>query len=91
MPDFIAGALAMGYWLAGLIFLKSWVRTSDRLFAAFAAAFWILAVVRCGLVLTGDMVEHTHYWYGLRLMAYLLILLAIADKNRPARSGTSLG
>ncbi len=83
MAQFIAGALAMGYWLVGLIFLRSWVRTHDRLLAAFAAAFWILALVRLGLMLTGDMVEHKPYLYSFRLAAYVLILLAIVDKNRP--------
>lgn len=89
MAQFIAGALAMGYWVAGLIFLKSWLRTRDRLFAAFAAAFWLLAVVRLALVLTSDMVEHTPYLYGVRLLAYLLILAAIVDKNRPRRHPTA--
>jgi hypothetical protein len=83
MSQFIAGALAMGYWVVGLIFLRSWVRTHDRLFAAFAAAFWSLAAVRLGLVLSHDAVEHTPYLYGFRLLAYLLILAAIIDKNRP--------
>jgi hypothetical protein len=83
MSQFIAGALAMGYWVAGLIFLRSWFRTRDRLFAAFAAAFWILAIVRLTLVLTSDMVEHTPYLYVFRLIAYLIILAAIIDKNRP--------
>jgi hypothetical protein len=89
MAQFISGALAMGYWTVGLIFFKSWFRTRDRLFAAFAAAFWLLAVVRLSLVVLSDMVEHTPYLYGVRLLAYLLILAAIVDKNRPRRNPIS--
>ncbi|MGE3809478.1 MAG: DUF5985 family protein [Gemmataceae bacterium] len=74
----------MGYWVAGLIFLRTWFRTGDRLFVAFAAAFWTLAVIRLALVAT-DVGEHTPYLYGFRLVAYLLILAAIIDKNRPGR------
>jgi hypothetical protein len=40
----IAGALAMGFLIAGLFFLKFWRRTGDGLFLAFAAAFGLLAV-----------------------------------------------
>jgi hypothetical protein len=89
MSLFIGGALAMGYWVAGLIFLRSWVRTRDRLLAAFAIAFWMLALVRISLMLTHETVEHKPYIYGFRLMAYVIILLAIVDKNRPARQTSS--
>jgi len=40
----IAGALAMGFLIAGLFFLKFWRRTRDGLFLAFSAAFGLLAV-----------------------------------------------
>ena len=39
------------------------------------------------LVLASDMSEHKHFLYGFRLLAYLLILAAIVDKNRPRRQG----
>lgn len=81
MAQFISGALSMGYFVAGLIFLRAWVRRRDRLFAAFAGAFWIMSLVRFGLVLTAESTEHQPKLYAFRLLAYLLILGAIVDKN----------
>ena len=46
-PDvmlFTAGAMSAGFAIAGLFFLRFWVRTRDRLFAAFAVAFWLMAL-----------------------------------------------
>jgi hypothetical protein len=62
-------------------FFKFWKRTHDRLFFVFGCSFWLLAVTRIGLVVTNS--EESHAWYGLRLVAFLLILYAIWDKNRP--------
>ena len=45
-------------------------------------AFWLLGLVRLGLAWSGEIREtHTAY-YILRLIAYLLIIYAIADTNR---------
>ena len=41
---FMAGATAMTFGLAGLFFLRFWTRTHDRLFLAFAGAFWLLTL-----------------------------------------------
>lgn len=82
MNDFLSGACILAYLLVGLIFLRSWRDTRDRLFAMFAAAFWLLAVQRVLLVLTDQLSENRPYLYLLRLAAYLLIVWAIVDKNR---------
>jgi hypothetical protein len=82
MAEFIAGALAMGYWMVGLFFLRFWTKTRDRLFAIFALAFWILGLIRIGLLLTYDLHEHRPTLYWFRLLAYVLILVAVIDKNR---------
>lgn len=81
----IAGALAMGYAIAGLFFLRFWKRTRDRLFAIFASAFWLLAAQRVGLAAAAYHNYDTTWLYALRLMAFVLILVAIVDKNRAAR------
>jgi hypothetical protein len=81
----IAGALAMGYAVAGLFFLRFWKRTGDRLFAIFACAFWILAAQRLGLAAATYHNFDTTWLYGLRLLAFTLILWAIVDKNRASR------
>ena len=78
----IGGALAAGYAVAGLFFAKFWSRTRDRLFAIFAVAFWLLAIQRIAIVLSDRWLEDTTPLYILRLVAFLLILFAIVDKNR---------
>ena len=78
----IAGALAAGYTVAGLFFAKFWSRTRDRLFAIFAVAFWLLAIQRIATVVSARWLEDTTPLYVLRLAAFLLILIAVIDKNR---------
>jgi hypothetical protein len=48
----------------------------------FAAAFVLLGASRLGLAASDDASEANTYWYWVRLAAFLLILFAIADKNR---------
>ena len=45
----ISGALAMGYFIAAMFFLKYWTAARDRLFALFATAFGLLALQRLAL------------------------------------------
>jgi hypothetical protein len=78
----ISGAIVMGYGVAGLFFLRFWRQTRDRLFLAFAVAFWILGLQRLGLALTRSVVEDQSSLYLVRLIAFMLILIAIVDKNR---------
>lgn len=82
MNNLLSGVCIAGYALVGLIFLRSWRETRDRLFAMFAGAFWLLGVQRVLLALTDQLSENRPYLYLLRLAAYLLIIWAIVDKNR---------
>jgi hypothetical protein len=82
MINLIYGALFAGYSVAALFFLRFWVTSRDRLFAMFAAAFGILAVQRIALALTRTVVEDQSAFYLLRLLAFIIILVAIVDKNR---------
>ncbi len=82
MINLIYGALCAGYSVAALFFLRFWVTSRDRLFAMFAAAFGILAVQRIALALTRTVVEDQSAFYLLRLLAFIIILVAIFDKNR---------
>jgi quinol-cytochrome oxidoreductase complex cytochrome b subunit len=79
---FVAGMIAMGYSAAALFFLRFWRRTHDRLFAIFALAFVILALQQLGLAIMGKPTEQHTYLYMVRLVAFLLIIAAIIDKNR---------
>jgi hypothetical protein len=82
MEDFLMGAIAMTSSVAALFFLRFWKDTGDRLFAIFSAAFGLLAITRVGLALSNEQMEGQTHWYWVRLAAFLLILLAIIDKNR---------
>ncbi|MDF2441755.1 MAG: hypothetical protein JWN98_2739 [Abditibacteriota bacterium] len=79
----VSGAIIMGYVVAALFFLRFWKQSRDRLFGFFATSFFILAVQRTALALTTQNNEGTIYLYVVRLIAFLLILIAILDKNRP--------
>jgi hypothetical protein len=86
MFDFMFGGIAMGFAVAGLFFLRFYRKTRDRLFALFALAFFVLAVNRIGLVLAAQHGVKGDYLYWVRLVAFLLILVAIVDKNRAQKS-----
>ena len=87
MNNFLTGAIMMGYAVAGLLFLRFWRETRDRLFAIFAIAFWLLAINRLAFIFTEEANEGRSYIYMIRLIAFILILIAIVDKNR-SRSST---
>lgn len=80
LNQFLAGALTIGYFIAGIFFLRFWKKTYDRLFAIFAVAFWVFAAER--LALTDPLDENRWYIYLVRLFAFVLIIIAIIDKNR---------
>lgn len=79
--DFLMGAVAMGLSTASLFLLRYWKETRDRLFAFFALAFLVLSANRLLLVLLREQQEHSVWPYLIRLVAFLLILAAIIDKN----------
>jgi hypothetical protein len=85
MIQFTAGAITICYWVGGLFFLRFWKKTQDRLFLIFGAAFWILALNRIALTFTAQEDEAHAALYIVRLVAYLLILGAILDKNRKSK------
>jgi len=80
------GALVMGTFVVGLYFLRYWRATGDRLFVMFALAFWALGINWLGLALLATTHEARTAFYLLRLLAFVLILAAIVDKNRGTRS-----
>ena len=82
---FLSGAVTLGLFIAGLFFLRFWQQTRDSLFAAFAAAFGLLGLNQALLALAEVPVEERSWLYLLRLAAFLLILVAIGNKNRGSR------
>lgn len=83
---FIGGLIAMGHLIAGLFFLRFWVHTRDRLFIAFAAAFWLLATHQIVMALTVEIYEERSWFYLMRIAAFGLIIWAVVAKNRATRS-----
>jgi peptidoglycan/LPS O-acetylase OafA/YrhL len=85
MIQFLNGVAAAGSLAVGLFFLRLWRETRDRFFALFGVAFWMLALNGIVLLWAVPADEHRHYFYLIRLLAFLLIIAAIVDKNRSAR------
>ena len=82
LEQFIMGAVAMASTIVALFFLRFWRETSDRLFGIFSLAFLLLGISRLGLAMSPMDSESQTHWYWMRLAAFLLILVAIVDKNR---------
>ena len=85
MEQMLSGAIAVGWLLAGLFFFRFWRHTRDRFFLFFALSFWLEAANRVALGVWAAANEHDPILYGVRVVAYGLILLAIWQKNRPRR------
>jgi len=80
--SFINGAIALACMAIGVFFLKFWKNTRDRLFAFFALAFWMLALDRVIIDSIGQTETSSPEEYLPRLGAFLLIIVAIIEKNR---------
>jgi peptidoglycan/LPS O-acetylase OafA/YrhL len=84
---FLLGLLVMACAVAGLFFLRFWRRTRDRLFAIFAAAIWLLGLNWLLLAFTHWDEPTTSWLYLIRLLAFMLILIGVLDKNRARPQG----
>jgi hypothetical protein len=83
------GALATAAAAIGLFFARFWRDSRDRLFLFFFLAFMILSLNWIGLALVPRDSESRHQVYVLRLVAFVLIIVGIIDKNRRARKMAS--
>jgi hypothetical protein len=81
IAQFLSGGVTIGCLAIGFFFYQFWKATRDKFFAAFAAAFWLLAVERIVLIATAPMHEWEPYVYLIRFAAFLMILGAIISKN----------
>ena len=82
MVPVLQAVTATAAWVIGLVFLRFWRRTADGLFALFSAAFWLLALSWLLLALFSPTEESRPYVYAIRLVAFLLIIVAVVQKNR---------
>ncbi len=81
MDSFLQGAIATAFIIAGVFFLRYWKETRDRLFMLFALAFGLLGLNRGLLVAFSQAHEDNYHLYLIRLIAFLIIIAAIVDKN----------
>ena len=83
MVEFLSGVIFAGSLTAALFFFRFWRPSGDRLFAIFAFAFVLFAASRLGLAVLDEANEARAWVYLLRLATFVLIIVAIVDKNRP--------
>jgi hypothetical protein len=84
MYQLITGMLTILSLVAALFFAMSWRRTDDRFFLIFALAFTLLGIERLLLGILNLPESPLLSIYVIRLIAFLLIIIAIVDKNRSA-------
>lgn len=81
MIEFLAGAVTLAHIVSAVYFLRFWRKTGDRLFLNFALAFGLLALNQIAVSVFGAADERTSYAYILRVLGFILIFVAIVDKN----------
>ena len=82
MNEILIGGIATASFIAGLFFLKYWRASRDRFFLLFATAFWLEGANRVVIYQWAGTDEASPLYYLIRLVAYVLIIVAIVDKNR---------
>jgi uncharacterized membrane protein HdeD (DUF308 family) len=81
----LLGAIGMASLVAGLFFLRFWRDTRDRFFLFFAVSFFVEGLNRFALAMTNDPNEGRPFFYFVRFLSFLLILIAIIDKNMASK------
>lgn len=82
LNDFMLGALALAAFIVGFFFTHYYRLSRDRFFALFGGAFGLLGVQWTLVGLLQPDAELKPWIYLIRLVAFLIILYAIFDKNR---------
>jgi len=80
------GALFFSALVAALFFLRFWKMTRERLFLFLSGAFALLGANWMSLAIVHWEPETRHHGFVLRLIAFVLILIGIIDKNRRAHA-----
>lgn len=79
---FLQGISSLGAYASGLFFFRFWRDSDDSLFAFFGAAFVLLGLSWTLLALIAPAEDTRPYIYGLRLVAFALIIIGTVLKNR---------
>ena len=83
---FLSGATARACLVVCLFFLRFWRESTDRLFAYFATAFWLLGANYAVIGVAHVGAEGRPYVFLLRLLAFGAIIVGIVSKNRETRT-----
>jgi hypothetical protein len=81
MNYMLVGAIGMSSIVIGLFFLRFWKSTGDRFFLFFSTSFFLEGFNRIFSAFIGGPSDQGEVYYLIRLLSYVLILLAILDKN----------
>jgi hypothetical protein len=79
---FLQGVSSLGAYACALFFLRFWRESRDTLFAFFSAAFLFLGLSWTLLAFFAPAEDTRPYIYGLRLVAFALIIIGTVLKNR---------
>lgn len=79
---FMHGGLTAITLIAAVLFARAWHRSRDRFYLLFGIAFGFLAVHWLALGVAGPPGIVRVWPYMTRLAAFVMILVAIVDKNR---------
>lgn len=82
MNDFLGGGAAIASWIVAMSLFQYWRRVRDRLLLLFSVAFGVLGLSWFLVSAFHPGGETRHFFYVPRLIAFLVILVAIVDKNR---------
>jgi hypothetical protein len=82
IEGFLLGVIVTCSLVAAGFFARFWLATRDLLFLGFAAAFALEGLNRMAFLFLEEPNAGDEVIYSVRLLSYLLILAAIANKNR---------
>jgi hypothetical protein len=82
IDGFLLGVIVTCSFVAAGFFARFWFATRDLLFLGFAAAFALEGLNRIAFLFLDTPSAGDESIYVVRLVSYLLILAAIANKNR---------
>jgi hypothetical protein len=85
VDGFLLGVIVTSSLVVAMFFFKFWRQTRDSLFIGFSVAFFIEACNRIAFLFVDSPTGDNPLIYTIRLISYLVILIAIAHKNREKR------
>jgi uncharacterized membrane protein HdeD (DUF308 family) len=89
MERLLLGAISMASLIAAMFFLRFWRHTADQLFLWFAVSFLVEGINRAALGLSANPNEAQPFFYFVRFLSYLLIVIAIVAKNLERKKSSS--